>query len=682
MDYITFSTRIVFSTELPSPDCIVSMPSFSISSPNALGDVFRTTLQRGSKTATTHSNGSEDHSNLQVDTSSSVNEPSAPDSDDIQVQSPPTVASESQFEVPYTSSKQQPLSDEAKTKKQQELYDSVIDDKLGTIPVRLIDTTSGKLCSTGELCARFKESSSYKEVETKILRANEKAMKATVDAFFEFAMFSHRWSSTVDDEPTYDHVKGKESIYDLEAPPRIDKLQQFCRVARENQFRWAWSDTCCIDKTNNVELQESIISMFSWYRLSSVTIVYLSDVTDEKSFRHSVWFTRGWTLQELIAPRLVWFYKKDWTPYIDSKQSHKENPQVVNTISEITSIDGSVLNKFVPGLRDVGSDEVKKRMSWLSSRRTAKIEDMAYCMMGIFGVHMPVMYGERNNAFVRLQKEIMNLTDDLSLFDWVGEPSELHSYFASHPSCFASHSRSLAKTPAAPEKSLSKFSHTQLFEAYKALTSAIGSTIVLNVKKLLLDPPHGHFIANGKMNIPLFVHEVTKLVPADTIGAPALNHDGYIDYIVKAEGLAEVKITTHILLPTTTNGEGSPSYRLVRMWDLNLIPPEDVVKKADEESGSNDEDGERREGFIRTPSWLDKLDKSDASSHIATMTAAVSHNAVAMFMSRLREPFVAQLLIQRKSGGPYERVGTKERLIAEPSSGSITFRGIKTLSVR
>ncbi|KAG2141539.1 hypothetical protein BD769DRAFT_1312794, partial [Suillus cothurnatus] len=203
----------------------------------------------------------------------------------------------------------------------------------------------------------------------------------------------------------------------------IDKLQRFCKVARENQLRWAWSDTCCIDKTNNVELQESIISMFSWYRLSSATIVYLSDVTDEKSFRNSVWFTRGWTLQELIAPRLVWFYKKDWTPYIDSKQNHKEDPRVVKIISEITSIDRTVLNQFVPGLRDVGSDEVKKRMSWLACRKTAKIEDMAYCMMGIFGVHMPVMYGERNNAFVRLQKEIMNLTDDLSLFDWVGEPS-------------------------------------------------------------------------------------------------------------------------------------------------------------------------------------------------------------------------------------------------------------------
>jgi hypothetical protein len=282
---------------------------------------------------------------------------------------------------PASPSYSQPLSDEAKAKKQQELFDSIIDDTLSTIPLRLIDTISGKLCTAGDLYALFKKSPGYNEVEAKIFRASEREMKVTVDAFFEYAMFSHRWGAA-DDEPTYQHIKDAPCIYDLEAPPEIYKLQQFCKIARDNHFRWAWSDTCCIDKTNNVELQESIISMFTWYRLSSVTIVYLSDVTDEESFRHSVWFTRGWTLQELIAPRLVWIYKKDWTPYIDSKKNHKEDPQVVKVISEVAFINHEVLNDFVPGLRDVGPDEVKKRMSWLASRRTTKIEDMAYCMMG------------------------------------------------------------------------------------------------------------------------------------------------------------------------------------------------------------------------------------------------------------------------------------------------------------
>ena len=277
----------------------------------------------------------------------------------------------------------QPISDEAKAKKKQDYFNSVIDDKISTIPLRLIDTTSGKICTAGDLYALFKKSPGYKEVEANISSAEEQDMKIAVDAFFKYAMFSHRWGAA-NDEPSYQHIKDAPNIYEMTAPPEIAKLQHFCKIAGENQFRWAWSDTCCIDKTNNVELQESIISMFSWYRLSSVTIVYLSDVTDEESFKNSVWFTRGWTLQELIAPELIWFYMKDWTPYIDTKDNHKQDDRVAKLLSDITSVDPFSLIRFTPGLRNAGSDsqEVRMRMSWLASRKTTKIEDMAYCMMG------------------------------------------------------------------------------------------------------------------------------------------------------------------------------------------------------------------------------------------------------------------------------------------------------------
>ncbi|OJA17688.1 hypothetical protein AZE42_11864 [Rhizopogon vesiculosus] len=561
------------------------------------------------------------------------------------------------------------LSNEAKAKKQQELFDSIIDDKLSTIPLRLIDTASGKLCTAGELYALFKDSPGYKEVETNISMVSEREMKTIVDPFFEYAMFSHRWGAA-DEEPTYQHIKDVPSVYDMGAPPEILKLQQFCKIARENQFRWAWSDTCCIDKTNNVELQESIISMFAWYRLSSVTIVYLSDVMDEESFKHSVWFTRGWTLQELIAPRLIWFYKKDWTPYIDTKQNHKENPQVIKVLSEVTSVDCEVFNDFVPGLRDVGPDEVKKRMSWLASRRTTKMEDMAYCMIGIFGVNMPVMYGEKKNAFVRLQKEIMNLTDDLSLFDWIGEPSELHSYFASHPRCFA-------KSATEHRKDSSKLPDYRLYKTPKSLTAGLTASIIRNVKTLLLDPPHGHFIANGKMNMHLFVHQVTTLTPVGTTDPPTLDVHGLINYHVKAEGLTEMTFTTHGILPPIIKGEDSPSYRLIRMWEVSLMPPEDAMEVEDEDEERNEENEESG----KPSNWLVRS-KSLLSDSLDAVTDVVSQNPVVMFLSRLQEPFIAQLLVRRKSGGPYERVGTTERLIAKPSSGSVNFRGIKTLVVR
>ncbi|KAG1735707.1 uncharacterized protein EDB91DRAFT_1056089, partial [Suillus paluster] len=188
----------------------------------------------------------------------------------------------------------------------------------------------------------------------------------------------------------------------MNAPREIRKLQQFCTVSKGAGYRWAWSDTCCIDKSNNAELQESIISMFSWYKESAITIVYLADVSDISQLKDSQWFKRGWTLQELLAPRFIRFYKQDWQPLIDSDNNHKE--ELLTTLHDITRIDIDVLKAFQPGV-----DSVKKRLSWVGSRATKKIEDMAYCLMGIFGIHMPVMYGEKHNAFVRLQKEIMAL---------------------------------------------------------------------------------------------------------------------------------------------------------------------------------------------------------------------------------------------------------------------------------
>jgi hypothetical protein len=136
-------------------------------------------------------------------------------------------------------------------------------------------------------------------------------------------------------------------------------------------------------------------------------------------------------------------------------------------------------------------------------------------------------------------------------------------------------------------------------------------------------------------------------------------------------------VTTRRLLPPITDEEHSPSYRLVRMWDVRLIPPEDPLQTLEAE----DEAGERKEEPGKPSSWLARS-KILLSDSVDAVTNAVSQNSVVMFLSRLQEPFVAQLLMQRKHGAPYERVGTTERLIVKPSSGSVNFRSIKTLIVR
>lgn len=146
----------------------------------------------------------------------------------------------------------------------------------------------------------------------------------------------------------------------------------------------------------------------------------------ESAFTSSRWFTRGWTLQELLAPRDVRFYSMDWT-FLGTKI------ELCNEISKITTISPP----FLRGT-NVQHASVAKRMSWASERKTTRVEDTSYCLLGIFGVHMPMLYGEGENAFRRLQEEIIKVSNDQSLFAWGGEfgDEEAVGLLAKSPSQF------------------------------------------------------------------------------------------------------------------------------------------------------------------------------------------------------------------------------------------------------
>ncbi|PMD59983.1 uncharacterized protein K444DRAFT_484609, partial [Hyaloscypha bicolor E] len=178
-------------------------------------------------------------------------------------------------------------------------------------------------------------------------------------------------------------------------------------------LRYVWIDTCCIDKTNSVELQEAIHSMFILYERSTICYAYLFDYAvggrapDVEAFKASKWFTRGWTLQELIAPVKVLFYSREWVS-IGSKT------ELGNLISSITRFSTELLAG-----QDLEHSSVAQRISSASMRTTTRAEDIAYCLLGIFNVTMPMMYGEGGvEAFLRLQKAIMEQSDDHTLFAW------------------------------------------------------------------------------------------------------------------------------------------------------------------------------------------------------------------------------------------------------------------------
>jgi hypothetical protein len=169
------------------------------------------------------------------------------------------------------------------------------------------------------------------------------------------------------------------------------KIRCCCALAASMGYRYVWIDTCCIDKTSSAELSEAINSMFKWYKYARQCFAYLSDVprSDEKpdaansAFRQSRWFTRGWTLQELLASSEVWFYNSEWDCIGDKRN-------MAELISSITCIESDYLNRT----KWIGKASVAKKMSWASKRGTTRLEDRAYSLLGIFDVNMPLIYGE------------------------------------------------------------------------------------------------------------------------------------------------------------------------------------------------------------------------------------------------------------------------------------------------
>lgn len=220
----------------------------------------------------------------------------------------------------------------------------------------------------------------------------------------EYAILSHRWR-----EKEIVFFDLSTNRHDMDKMKGWSKFSRCCDVARELGFTYLWMDTCCIDKASSSELSEAINSMFDWYRRAAVCLAYLDDVANDglvATFSKSEWFKRGWTLQELIAPPSVIFFSVDWE-VIGTKTS------LAATIAIITRIDEKIL--LGGNLSEIS---VAKKMSWASGRRTTRVEDEAYSLMGLFGVHMPTIYGEGRKAFIRLQEEILKVSHDQSIFAW------------------------------------------------------------------------------------------------------------------------------------------------------------------------------------------------------------------------------------------------------------------------
>lgn len=203
--------------------------------------------------------------------------------------------------------------------------------------------------------------------------------------------------------------------YLRESMKGFHKIELCCQQAIRDGFQFVWIDTCCIDKTSSAELSEAINSMFRWYMKADICYAYLSDVVfpsqgDDAydSFKRSVWFQRGWTLQELIAAPRINFYALDWQS-IGTKASLSAKLEDITSIPLYTDGDRLHMSRY----------SAARKLSWAARRKTTRPEDRAYSLLGIFNVHMPLLYGEgEKNAFIRLQAEILKSARDLSILLW------------------------------------------------------------------------------------------------------------------------------------------------------------------------------------------------------------------------------------------------------------------------
>ncbi|KAG4284445.1 hypothetical protein FPRO06_08824 [Fusarium proliferatum] len=270
-----------------------------------------------------------------------------------------------------------------------------------------------------------------------------------------YSILSHTWEG---DEVLFHEM---ESLPHARSKAAWKKIELTCEASRQANISHTWIDTCCIDKRSSAELSEAINSMFAWYQQSSVCYVYLSDLvfpctpvdsvmpdTDEgrqladaafskleNEMRTCRWFTRGWTLQELIAPNQVVFLDQHWNRI--GSRARGSDPRLIKILERLTGITSSVLEYKI----DIATIPVAQKMSWAARRETTRVEDIAYCLLGIFDVNMPLLYGEGSKSFFRLQEEIVKNYDDLSLFAWKQDSSSygigvLRGCFADSPAEF------------------------------------------------------------------------------------------------------------------------------------------------------------------------------------------------------------------------------------------------------
>lgn len=351
--------------------------------------------------------------------------------------------------------------------------------------------------------------------------------------------------------------------------------------------------------------------MFRWYRGSALTIIYLSDISNSPldALMTSLWFTRGWTLQELLAPSVILFYRRDWTLFAPEESlkngevgpNHKNSDLICRILNEATGVDVVSLRNLKPG-----TTCPRLKFQWASRRSTTKVEDIAYSLFGIFDVQLPILYGEQEDqAPGRLMQEIICRTGDVSVLDWVGQPGRMNSCLPDSVSCFQAAKWRPEVQPLAIED------FELMCTLHESLSSAAMSTIA-TLHHRLQDLP-APLLMHGKLTIPSIIYRV------EDVTEQCHSHNNLRQYFLNVAGLKTLNIKTREELKT--GSQSRYDYSIAHIWR------DDLLQRLTE--GPGDE---------------------------TTLTLE--------FISCLGQPFVAFLLV-REGRNTFRKVASTERIIAQ-----------------
>ncbi|KAL8343518.1 hypothetical protein RB601_004267 [Gaeumannomyces tritici] len=282
-----------------------------------------------------------------------------------------------------------------------------------------------------------------------LLNVKTRRLEYFIDKAPPYAILSHTWAGK---ELTLSDVADRR-LFGLRKKRWHAKLRGFRAQAAQDGLAYIWIDTCCIDRRSSAEVNEAINSTYRWYRNADRCYAFLSDVrlpgrglvraAVKEQFGRSAWFSRGWTLHELIAPAEIGFFDADWR-FLGNKSD------LSSILQEVTGIPKAILI----GRASPGRASVAQRMSWAAKRVTARPEDVAYCLLGLFDVNMPIIYGEGvEKAFFRLQTHIVLQTPDHSILAWGLGPSCAENpggLLATSPSHFAGSERVILSSRPTP----------------------------------------------------------------------------------------------------------------------------------------------------------------------------------------------------------------------------------------